>query len=84
MVEEDICVPASTMVPFIVAQQVDPTSKYHFFKFVTTNYILEDGVILEPKLPRLELMVGRYLMRRQDQLGKCPGKYGDGILDQSR
>lgn len=31
MVEEDIHVPASTMVPFIDAQQVDPTSKHHFF-----------------------------------------------------
>lgn len=45
------------------------------------NYIPEGGVFLELKLPRAELMVSRYLMRRQYELGARLGKYEDEILD---
>lgn len=38
------------MVPFIDTQQIDSTSKYHSFEFVSINYKLEGGVFLEPKL----------------------------------
>lgn len=65
MEEEDIPIFASTMVPFLNAQQVDPTSKYHSFEFIIVNYIPEGGVFLEPKLSKAKLMIGRYLMRRQ-------------------
>lgn len=50
MVEEDIPVPLAKMVPSINTQQLDSTSKYHFFEFVLVNYIPEGGAFLELKL----------------------------------
>lgn len=44
MTEEDLTVPALTMVLFINPQQVDPTSRYHSFKFVLVNYIFNGKV----------------------------------------
>lgn len=44
-------------------------SKYHSFEFVTVNYILEGGIFLEQKLSRMELMIRRYLIRRQYEPG---------------
>lgn len=52
MVEEDIPMPASIVVPFIDTQQTDSASKYHSFEFASVNYILEGKVFLEPKLSR--------------------------------
>lgn len=62
MSEEDIPIPAS-MVPFIDSKQIDSASKYHSFKFVSINYIVESTTFLKHKLPRIELMIDRYLMK---------------------
>lgn len=39
MAEEDLIVLASTLVPFIYAQ--DSASRYHLFECVSVNYILD-------------------------------------------
>lgn len=39
MAVENLTMPSSTLVPFIEAQQVDHTSRYHLFEFVSINYI---------------------------------------------
>lgn len=64
------------MVPFIDGQQMDSTSKYHSFEFIFVKYIPEGGVFLEPKPSRAELMIGRYLMKRQYELGMGFGNTG--------
>lgn len=69
MVEEDIPVPASTMVPFINSQQVGSASKYHSLELVSFNYISDGKTFLEPKLSRTELMIGRHLMKLQCERG---------------
>lgn len=56
---------ASTIVPFIDIHQVDLTSKYHSFKFVSVNYRPEGKTFPEPKLSRAELMIDRYFMKHQ-------------------
>lgn len=63
MIEEDILVPASSMVPFNDTQQMDSTSKCHSSEFVLINYKLEGKVFLEPKLSKAELMIGRPLIK---------------------
>lgn len=62
------------MVPFIDTQQIDSTSKYHSFEFVSINYILEGGVFLEPKLSNGRIMIGWYLMKWQYEPGASLGK----------
>lgn len=57
MAEDDVHVLASTMVQFIDTQQMNTTSKYHYFKFVSVNCIPEGGVFLKPKLSMAELMI---------------------------
>lgn len=47
MDEEDISVPATTVVPFIDTSG-DATSKYHSFEFVSINYILEVRLFRNP------------------------------------
>lgn len=79
MAEEDINVPASTMVSFFDTQQVDPTSKNHSFQFMTVNYIPEGGIFLEGKLSRTKLMIGRYFMKKRYERGTGLGKFGDGF-----
>lgn len=64
MAEEDILMSASIMVTFIDTHQVDLTSKYHSYEFVSVNYTFEGKTFLEPKLLRAELMIGRYFMKR--------------------
>lgn len=39
MLEEDLTVFSSSIVPFINAQQIDHASRYHSLKFVSVNYI---------------------------------------------
>lgn len=79
MVEEDIPMPVATMILFINTQQLHSTSKYHSFEFISRNYILEAGDLLELKLWKTELMMGRYLMKKQYEPGTGLGKYGEGI-----
>lgn len=74
MAEEEIPIPASTMVLFIDTQQVDLASKYHSFELVSINYISEGKDFLKAKLSRIELMVGRYLVKCQYELGIGLGK----------
>lgn len=49
MAEDDIPVPASTLVPFIGSQKMDSAFKYHSFEFVLINNIPEGRAFLEPK-----------------------------------
>lgn len=76
----NISVPSSIMLPFIDTHQVDPTSKYQSFEFVLANYIPEGETFLEPKLSRVEMMISRYFMKHQCELGIGLGKFGEGIL----
>lgn len=54
--------------------------KYHSFEFVSVNYILEGKIISKPKLSKAELMIDRYLMKRQYERRTSLRKFGDGIL----
>lgn len=76
MVEEEIRVPASTMVPFINTHQVDPASRYHSFDFVSVNYIPEGKTFLEPKLYRCRINASHYFMKCQNEPGIGLGKFG--------
>lgn len=68
------------MVPFMDTEQMDSASIYHSFDVVTVDYIPEGGVFLEPKLSKIEFMVGRYLMKRHYKPGIGLGKLGNDIL----
>lgn len=76
MVETDLAVLSSVLVPFIDSQQVDHASRYHSFEFVSDNYKLEDKMTSEPKLSETMLIIGCYLVDRQHKMVTGVGKHG--------
>lgn len=77
MAEEDLIVPSYALVPFIKAQQIDHTSRYHSFEFAAVNYIPEGKLIPEPNLLNIEHMIGRYLKNHQYKAGTGFDTYKD-------
>lgn len=77
MAEEDLTVPALTIVPFINTQQIDHPPSISDSNLIPINYVPEGDA--EPKLSKMELMIGHYLINRQYESGTGLGKFKDGI-----